>query len=42
MAINESTKTHKQSELTHQIEMSEEYDVAYKVTPESVTLGTMY
>ncbi len=31
LAINESTKTHKQVELTHQIEMPAEYDVEYKV-----------
>jgi phthalate 4,5-cis-dihydrodiol dehydrogenase len=42
MAINESTKTHQQIELTHQVEMPEAYDVAYKVTPESVKLETDY
>ena len=31
LAINESTKTHKQIELTHQIEMPEAYDTEYKV-----------
>ena len=38
MAINESTKTHKSIDLTHQIEMSEQYDIEYKVTPESEVL----
>lgn len=33
LAILESGKTHKQIELTHQIEMPAEYDVEYKVTP---------
>ena len=31
LAINESTKTHKQIELTHQIEMPDEYDSEYAV-----------
>ncbi|MDA1036391.1 MAG: Gfo/Idh/MocA family oxidoreductase, partial [Chloroflexi bacterium] len=42
MAINESTKTHKSIELSHQIEMPAEYDVEYKVTPESEKLETDY
>ena len=31
MAINESSKTHKDVLLTHQVEMPDEYDVEYKV-----------
>jgi len=36
MAINESTKTHKSIDLTHQIEMPAEYDSEYKVIPENI------
>ncbi|MEK9659557.1 MAG: Gfo/Idh/MocA family oxidoreductase [Chloroflexota bacterium] len=36
MAINESTRTHRSIELTHQMEMPEEYDAVYEVTPEEV------
>jgi len=42
IAINESTKTHKSIELTHQVEMPDEYDVEYKVTPEKEELHTSY
>ena len=31
LAINESTKTHKDIELTHQVEMPDEYDATYPV-----------
>ena len=34
LAINESSKTHKDVELTHQVEMPESYDVDYKVEVE--------
>jgi len=42
IAINESTKTHKSIELTHQIEMPATYDVENKVIPESEKLETDY
>jgi len=44
LAINESTKTHKQIELTHQIEMPDEYDMEYpvKVREERVVEDTMF
>ena len=33
LAITESGRTHKQIELPHQIEVRDEYDIEYKVTP---------
>jgi hypothetical protein len=43
LAINESTKTHKQIELTHQVEMPDAYDVEYavEVVEERVVTDTM-
>ena len=38
MAINESTKTHKDVQLTHQVEMPASYDVDYKVEVEEEVL----
>lgn len=44
LAINESTKTHKQIELSHQIEMPDEYDTEYavKVLEERPVDDTMF
>jgi phthalate 4,5-cis-dihydrodiol dehydrogenase len=43
LAINESTKTHKQIELTHQVEMPDAYDIEYavEVVEERVVEDTM-
>lgn len=35
LAITESARTHKDIQLTHQVELPEEYDEVYKVIPES-------
>ena len=40
LAINESARTHKDVELTHQVEMPDEYDREYKVVvAEEVPVG---